>query len=246
VDSRLKVAIVTGASRGLGRALAGGLREIGWALIVDGRDADALRAAEGDLRRVAAAAESDPPILAIPGDVTDPGHRRALSDAARELGRLDLLVNNAGVLGPSPLPPLAEYPLAGLREVIEVNLVAPLALFQETADLLRAAPGGGRLVMVTSDAAAEAYPGWGGYGAAKASVEQLAAVLAAEEPGLRVWVIDPGDLRTRMHQEAFPGEDISDRPEPETVVPAFLKLVGSDRPSARLRLSDLESPQGGS
>ena len=231
---------MTGASRGLGRAVAAGLRESGWALIVDGRDAGALRNAEEDLRQ---SLPGGPPILAIPGDVTDPGHRRVLVEAARELGRLDLLVNNAGVLGPSPLPALAEYPLEGLREVVEVNLVAPLALFQETADLLRAAPGGGRLVMVSSDAAAEAYPGWGGYGAAKASVEQLAAVLAAEEPALRVWVVDPGDLRTRMHQEAYPGEDISDRPEPETVVPAFLRLVESDRPSGRLRLAELEASQ---
>jgi NAD(P)-dependent dehydrogenase (short-subunit alcohol dehydrogenase family) len=237
----LKVAIVTGASRGLGRAIAAGLRESGWALIVDGRDAGALGKAEEDLRTSLA---GGPPILAIPGDVTDPGHRRVLAETARGLGRLDLLVNNAGVLGPSPLPSLAEYPLEGLREVVEVNLVAPLALFQETADLLRAAPGGGRLVMVSSDAAAEAYPGWGGYGAAKASVEQLAAVLAAEEPALRVWVVDPGDLRTRMHQEAYPGEDISDRPEPETVVPAFLRLVESDRPSGRLRLAELEASQG--
>jgi NAD(P)-dependent dehydrogenase (short-subunit alcohol dehydrogenase family) len=235
-----KVAIVTGASRGLGRAVAAGLRESGWALIVDGRDVGALRKAEEHLRQ---SLPGGPQILAIPGDVTDPGHRRVLVEAARELGRLDLLVNNAGVLGPSPLPALAEYPLEGLREVVEVNLVAPLALFQETADLLRAAPGGGRLVMVSSDAAAEAYPGWGGYGAAKASVEQLAAVLAAEEPALRVWVVDPGDLRTRMHQEAYPGEDISDRPEPETVVPAFLRLVESDRPSGRLRLAELEASQ---
>jgi NAD(P)-dependent dehydrogenase (short-subunit alcohol dehydrogenase family) len=241
VNNRPQVAIVTGASRGLGRAVAVGLRASGWALIVDGRDAGALRAAEEHLRKSVA---GGPPILAISGDVTDPGHRRALADAARELGGLDLLVNNAGVLGPSPLPSLSDYPLDGLREVIEVNLIAPLALFQETADLLRAAPAGGRLVMVTSDAAAEAYPGWGGYGAAKASVEQLAAVLAAEEPHLRVWAVDPGDLRTRMHQEAFVGEDISDRPEPETVVPAFLRLVESDRPSGRLRLADLEGSQG--
>ena len=232
----MPVAIVTGASRGLGRALAGGLRGRGWALVIDGRDPDALQEAELDLRR---ASPSEAPLLAVPGDVTDPDHRRALAEAAGRLGGLDLLVNNAGVLGPSPLPALAEYPLDGLREVVEVNLVAPLALFQATADLLRAAPGGGRLVMVTSDAAVEAYHGWGGYGAAKAAVEQLAAVLAAEEPGLRVWWMDPGDLRTRMHQEAFLGEDISDRPEPDTVVPAFLSLLDSDRASGRVRLSEL-------
>jgi NAD(P)-dependent dehydrogenase (short-subunit alcohol dehydrogenase family) len=199
-----------------------------------------LRASEQGLRREGAAST---PIVSIAGDVNDPAHRHALAGAARELGGLDLLVNNAGVLGPSPLPPLSNYPLDGLREVVEVNVVAPLALFQATAELLRASPGGGRVVMITSDAAAEAYPGWGGYGAAKAAVEQLAAVLAAEEPGLRVWAVDPGDLRTRMHQEAFPGEDISDRPEPETVVPAFLNLVESGRSSGRLRLADLEAAQ---
>jgi NAD(P)-dependent dehydrogenase (short-subunit alcohol dehydrogenase family) len=233
----VRVAIVTGASRGLGRALAGGLAERGWSLVVDGRDAAALAAAEAELRgRLASGAE----LVSIPGDVTDAHHRQELAGAAGALGGLDLLVNNAGVLGPSPLPALAAYPLDGLREVLEVNVVAPLALVQETAALLRAAPGGGRVVMVTSDAAVEAYPGWGGYGAAKAAVEQMARVLAEEEPALRVWALDPGDLRTRMHQEAFPGEDISDRPEPETVVPAFLHLVASDHPSGRVRARDLD------
>jgi NAD(P)-dependent dehydrogenase (short-subunit alcohol dehydrogenase family) len=232
----MSVALVTGASRGLGRALSAGLAERGWSLIVDARDAGGLRAAEEDLRR---RLRPGADLVAIPGDVADAGHRRGLAGAAHALGGLHLLVNNAGVLGPSPLPPLAEYPLDGLREVIEVNVVAPLALFQETARLLRAAPGGGRVLMVTSDAAVEAYPGWGGYGAAKAAVERLAAVLAVEEPELRVWALDPGDLRTRMHQEAFPGEDISDRPEPETVVPVIVDLVESDRPSGRLRAADL-------
>jgi NAD(P)-dependent dehydrogenase (short-subunit alcohol dehydrogenase family) len=238
MKDRVPVAIVTGASRGLGRALAGGLRARGWALVIDARDAGDLREAEAQLRR---AEPSDAPLLAVPGDVTDAKHRSALAEAAGSLGGLELVVNNAGVLGPSPLPSLAEYPIAGLREVVEVNLVAPLALFQATAGLLRAAPGGGRLVMVTSDAAVEAYSGWGGYGAAKAAVEQLAAVLAAEEPDLHVWWMDPGDLRTRMHQEAFPGEDISDRPLPETVVAPFLRLIESERPSGRVRLSDLQA-----
>jgi NAD(P)-dependent dehydrogenase (short-subunit alcohol dehydrogenase family) len=243
MEGRTPVAIVTGASHGLGRAIAGGLLSAGWALIIDGRDAVALRQAEADLRRGSPSIEAQ--ILGIPGDVTDAAHRQELASAARRLGRLDLLVNNAGVLGPSPLPALCDYPLDGLREVVEVNLVAPLALFQATADLLRASPGAGRVVMVSSDAAVEAYPGWGGYGAAKAAVEQLGAVLAAEEAGLRVWTVDPGDLRTRMHQAAFPGEDISDRPQPETVVPAFLRLVQSDRPSGRIRLADLQSAESG-
>jgi NAD(P)-dependent dehydrogenase (short-subunit alcohol dehydrogenase family) len=242
MNPRIPVAIVTGASRGLGRAIAGGLRSRGWALVIDGRDPDALREAELELR---AASASEAPLLAVPGDVTDAQHRLALANSAGGLGGLDLLVNNAGVLGPNPLPPLSDYPLDGLREVVEVNLVAALALFQATAGLLRGAPGGGRLVMVTSDAAVEAYPGWGGYGAAKAAVEQLAAILAAEEPDLRVWWMDPGDLRTRMHQEAFPGEDISDRPLPETVVAPFLRLIESDRPSGRVRLADLRAEDAG-
>jgi NAD(P)-dependent dehydrogenase (short-subunit alcohol dehydrogenase family) len=230
------VAIVIGAWRGLGRAVAGGLAGRGWSLVVDGRDGEALASAAEALRAL------EPPggrVVAVPGDVTDPGHRRALAEAAHALGGLDALVNNAGVLGPSPLPPLAEYPLDGLREVLEVYVAAPLALFQETARLLRAAPGGGRVVFVTSDAAVEPYPGWGGYGAAKAAAERIAAGLAAEEPALRVWALDPGDLRTRMHQDAFPGEDISDRPEPDTVVPAIVGLIESDRPSGRVRAADL-------
>jgi NAD(P)-dependent dehydrogenase (short-subunit alcohol dehydrogenase family) len=238
MQGRTPTAIVTGASRGLGLALAGGLRQRGWALVIDARDPDGLRDAVLELQ---GANPSEAPLLAVPGDVTDAVHRLALVEAARGLGGLDLLVNNAGVLGPSPLPPLADYPLDGLREVVEVNLVAPLALFQATAELLKAAPGGGRVVMVTSDAAVEAYPGWGGYGAAKAAVEQLAAVLAAEEPDLRVWWMDPGDLRTRMHQEAFPGEDISDRPLPEAAVAPFLRLLDSDRTSGRVRLADMDA-----
>jgi NAD(P)-dependent dehydrogenase (short-subunit alcohol dehydrogenase family) len=224
----MSVAIVTGASRGLGRAVAGGLVRAGWQVVVDGRDAAALVAAAGALGDAA---------VALPGDVTDPAHRSALVSAADRLGGLDLLVNNAGVLGPSPQPPLAEYPLDVLRQVFEVNVVAPLALAQLALPALRSR--GGAIVNVTSDAAVEPYPGWGGYGSAKAAVEQAGRVLAAEEPGLRVWTVDPGDLRTRMHQEAFPGEDISDRPEPETVVPAFLHLLATRPESGRVRLADL-------
>jgi NAD(P)-dependent dehydrogenase (short-subunit alcohol dehydrogenase family) len=216
-------AIVTGASRGLGYALAEALVTSGWRVVVDGRDAEAL---------AAAASRLGPSAVPVPGDVTDPAHRAALLAAG---GDLDLLVNNAGILGPSPQPPLATYPLDVLREVYEVNVVAPLALTQLALPRLRA--GAGTLVTITSDAAVEAYPGWGGYGSAKAAVEQVSRILAAEEPALRVWWVDPGDLRTRMHQEAFPGEDIADRPEPATVAPAFLRLL-KDRPeSGRIRLS---------
>jgi NAD(P)-dependent dehydrogenase (short-subunit alcohol dehydrogenase family) len=174
--------------------------------------------------------------VAVPGDVTDPAHRAALVAAADDLGGADLVVNNAGVLGPSPQPPLAEYPLDVLRTVYEVNVVAPLALVQATLPGLRTRDGA--IVNVTSDAAVEPYEGWGGYGSAKAAVEQASRILAAEEPALRVWWVDPGDLRTRMHQEAFPGEDISDRPEPATVVPAFLRLLKTRPPSGRIRLAE--------
>ncbi|MEJ3743835.1 SDR family oxidoreductase [Actinomycetes bacterium KLBMP 9797] len=224
----MATAIITGGSRGLGRALATGLAEAGWRVVIDGRDPDALAEA-------AAAIRYD--VTALAGDITDPAHRAALMAAAHRLGGIDLLVNNAGILGPSPQPPLADYPLDALRDVYEVNVVAPLALTQLALPGLRAR--GGALVNVTSDAAVEPYPGWGGYGSAKAAVEQASRVLAAEETAVRVWWVDPGDLRTRMHQEAFPGEDISDRPEPATVVPAFLRLL-ADRPeSGRIRLADL-------
>jgi len=219
----MPVAIVTGGSRGLGRALAGGLVALGWSVVADARTASDLAAVPG--------------VVGVPGDVSDPAHRRALVEAARRLGGLDLLVNNASVLGPSPQPRLADYPLDVLRTVYEVNVVAPLAMIRDALPLLR--ERGGRIVNVTSDASVKAYDGWGGYGSSKAALDHLSAVLAVEEPGLRVWAVDPGDMRTRMHQEAFPGEDISDRPEPETVVPGLLALIGSDRPSGRVRVAEV-------
>jgi NAD(P)-dependent dehydrogenase (short-subunit alcohol dehydrogenase family) len=220
-----KTAIVTGASRGLGRALATGLASNGWRLVLDARDGEALAAAAWDLPGTH---------VALAGDVTDPDHRAALVEAATRDGGLGLLVNNAGILGPSPQPNLAGYPLPALREVYEVNVFGPLALAQLALPALRA--GGGAIVNVTSDAAVEPYPGWGGYGSAKAAVEQASRVLAVEEPAVRVWWVDPGDLRTRMHQEAFPGQDIGDRPLPETVVPAFLELLAGRPESGRVRL----------
>jgi len=219
----MPVAIITGGSRGLGRALAGGLVARGWSVVVDARTAAALAEVPG--------------VLGVPGDVGDPAHRHALVEAARALGGLDLLVNNASVLGPSPQPRLAAYPLDVLRTVYEVNTLAPLALIQEALPLLRQRSG--RIVNVTSDASVEAYDGWGGYGSSKAALDQLSAVLAVEEPSVRVWAVDPGDLRTRLHQEAFPGEDISDRPEPETVVPALIALIESDRSSGRVRAAEV-------
>jgi NAD(P)-dependent dehydrogenase (short-subunit alcohol dehydrogenase family) len=174
----------------------------------------------------------------VPGDITDPDHRRDLVEAAAALGGLDLLINNAGTLGASPLPAVADYPLDELRAALEVNVVAQLGLIQAALPLLLASPRP-RLINVTSDAAVEPYEGWSGYGAGKVALEHLGAVLAVERPALTVWSVDPGDLRTAMHQAAFPGEDISDRPEPATVVPAFLDLIVSDRPSGRYRANDL-------
>ena len=226
----MAVAIITGASRGLGLALTAGLAAAGWRLVVDGRNA-------GDLAEAVESVTGGGQVVAVPGDVTDPAHRLALIAEADRLGGVDLLVNNAGILGPSPQPALADYPLGALREVYEVNVVAPLALIQLALPDLRARRGA--VVTITSDAAVEAYPGWGGYGSAKAAIEQASQVLAAEEPDLRVWWVDPGDLRTRMHQEAFPGEDISDRPLPETVVPAFRRLLAEAPPSGRIRLAAL-------
>jgi NAD(P)-dependent dehydrogenase (short-subunit alcohol dehydrogenase family) len=220
---------------GLGEALAHGLAGAGWSLVIDARGAPALNAVATALRPELAAGAG---LVGLAGDVTDPRHRAELVSAARRLGNLELLVNNASSLGPSPLPPLTRYPIEALQAVLDTNLLAPLALIQLAAPSLREAAQP-RLINLTSDASVEAYPGWGGYGASKAALDHLGAVLAAEEPGWRVWSVDPGDLRTRMHQEAFPGEDISDRPVPGSVVPALLDLVASDRPSGRIRLAEL-------
>jgi NAD(P)-dependent dehydrogenase (short-subunit alcohol dehydrogenase family) len=225
------IAVITGASRGLGRALADGLAREGYALIIDARAAAALDAAAAALRAAGGT------VTAVPGDVTDPAHRAALLDAARQAGRCDLLVNNAGTLGASPLPALADYPPDELRAAFEANAIAPIALTQLLLPLLRAS--GGAVLNITSDAAVEAYAGWGGYGAAKAALEQASNVLAAEELAIRVWWADPGDLRTDMHQRAFPGEDISDRPLPSSVTPAFVRLVTERLPSGRYRAAHL-------
>jgi NAD(P)-dependent dehydrogenase (short-subunit alcohol dehydrogenase family) len=225
------VAVITGASRGLGFALAGALAAAGHALVIDGRDAAALHAAAATLRRRGG------PVVELPGDIADSAHRAELQVAAADLGGPSLLVNNAGTLGPSPLPAMAEYSVTSLREVLEVNVVAPIALTQLLLPALRR--GDGAVLAITSDAAVEAYAGWGGYGAAKAALEQACNVLAAEEAAVRVWWVDPGDLRTQMHQDAFPGEDISDRQLPEAVIPAFLRLIAERMPSGRYRAADL-------
>lgn len=232
------VAVVTGGSRGLGFALTSSLIGDGWRVAIDGRDPQALAEAVRSLRDVAVGAGCDAvkAVVGISGDVADPAHRAALLAAASALGPVALLVNNASVLGPSPLPPLADYPLDALTDVFAVNVVGPLALIQATLGDLRRT--GGTIINVTSDAAVEGYPGWGGYGSSKAALEQLSRVLAAEEPEVRVYWFDPGDMRTAMHQEAFPGEDIADRPEPTSVVPALRRLLREAPPSGRYRAAD--------
>lgn len=228
----MPVALLTGASRGLGRALSRALSERGWALVLDARGAS-------DLRAVAAELPADRTV-ALAGDVADPGHRRDLVAAAERLGGPDLLVNNASQLGPSPQPRLRDYPPAELARVFEVDLLAPHDLLRLALPALLQRQG--TVVNVSSDAAVEAYEGWGGYGAAKSALDHLTAVLAVEEPGLRAYAFDPGDMRTQMQQQAYPGEDISDRPEPETVVPAFLRLLDQRPPSGRYRAADLLAP----
>jgi NAD(P)-dependent dehydrogenase (short-subunit alcohol dehydrogenase family) len=223
----MPTALITGASRGLGLALARALAELGYRLVIDARGETALEAARAEL-----AVTTD--VVALPGDVADEQHRRALVDAAG--GRIDVLVNNASVLGPTPLPGLAEYPPAELRSVYEVNALAPLALIQLAMPLLR---DGATIVNVTSDAAVEPYEGWGGYGSSKAALDQLTRVLAAEHPRLRVYAVDPGDMRTQMQQDAYPGEDISDRPPPEDSVPGILALLAGELPSGRYTAAEL-------
>jgi NAD(P)-dependent dehydrogenase (short-subunit alcohol dehydrogenase family) len=230
----MTVALITGASAGLGLALASALADRGWTLVIDARGAEAL-----DRTRRALAVRTD--VVAIAGDVTDPAHRTALVAAARELGPLDLLVNNASHLGPSPQPHLERYPPSEFSRVYEVDVFAPLALTQSALPLLAAS--GGIVVNVSSDAAVEPYPGWGGYGSAKAALDQMTAVFGAERPDLGVYAFDPGDMRTEMHQQAYPGEDISDRPEPATVVPALLHLIETRPPNGRYRASDILSTQ---
>jgi NAD(P)-dependent dehydrogenase (short-subunit alcohol dehydrogenase family) len=228
-----KTALITGASRGLGLALARTLAQRGWTLIINARGAAALEAARAEL-------SAHTPVVAVAGDVATSQTRQALAEAVRDAGGLDVLVNNASILGPSPQPRLLDYPLDALEAVYRANVFAPLALIQAVRDNLHP---GARILNITSDAGVQAYPGWGGYGASKAALEQQSAVLAVEEPQLRVFWIDPGDMRTQMHQEAFPNEDISDRPLPEVSVPGIVALIEGARayPSGRYVARDVVS-----
>jgi len=225
----MPLALITGASRGFGRAVAEELANKDWDLVVDARD-------DGILQGVARAWPGSGRTTAVAGDVANPAHREELSRVIRDLGHLDLLVNNASELGPSPQPQLESYPLDELERVYVINVLAPLAIVQLVLPELIVARGA--VVNVSSDAAVEAYPGWGGYGSSKAALDQLTAVLAAEQPALAVYAFDPGDMRTTMQQQAFPYEDISDRPEPHTVVPALLRLIEQRPPSGRYRSAD--------
>jgi NAD(P)-dependent dehydrogenase (short-subunit alcohol dehydrogenase family) len=218
-----KTVLVTGASRGLGLALARRLARENWTLIIDARGAEDLETARTELAQQTS-------VIALSGDVSGEEHRQALAEAAHEAGGLDALVNNASILGPSPQPQLLDYPIGVLEEVYRTNAIAPLALVQSLRNELKP---GARIINVTSDAAVEPYEGWGGYGSSKAALEQLSAILAAENPSLRVYWVDPGDMRTQMQGEAFPGEDISDRPLPEESVPGLLELLEGDLPSGR-------------
>ena len=229
MTTNARTATITGASRGLGLALARSLAEDGWALVVDARHA-------GDLATAIEPIEARTTVIPVVGDITEEAHRRDLAIAAQSLGGIDVLVLNAGTLGPSPLPPLSRLRLGDLRTTLETNLVAQLGVVQALLPHLRP---GAAVVAITSDAAVEPYEGWGAYAAAKAGFEQLAAILGAERPDLRVLRIDPGDMRTQMHQDAFPGEDISDRPLPEASVPGLRGIIEGPFPSGRYQVSDV-------
>jgi NAD(P)-dependent dehydrogenase (short-subunit alcohol dehydrogenase family) len=218
-----RTALITGGSRGLGLALGRALAREGWTLILDARGAEGLAAACEELSRITS-------VYGVPGDVTDSQHRKTLAKAAQQAGGLDAVVNNASILGPSPQPELAEYPLDTLEAVYRNNVVAPLGVIQAVHDQIKP---GAAILNITSDAGVEPYPGWGGYGSSKAALEHLSAILAAENPAWRVYWVDPGDMRTQMQQEAFPGEDISDRPLPEESVPGLLALIKGNLPSGR-------------
>ena len=238
----MKNALITGASRGLGLALARKLAENGWGLVIDARGEKELEQVRAELSSRNGGPSGMLNLIAIPGDVTSEPHRAELAAAAHKLGGLDAVVNNASFLGPSPQPNLLEYPIDILESVYRTNVIAPLALIQT---LLPSLKPEACILNITSDAGVEAYAGWGGYGSSKAALEHLSAILAQENPSLRVYWVDPGDMRTQMQQEAFPDEDISDRPLPEESVPGLLRLLEGKQPSGRYRAHELAEQAGG-
>jgi NAD(P)-dependent dehydrogenase (short-subunit alcohol dehydrogenase family) len=227
--STAPTAVVTGASAGLGAALATALAQRGWTLVLDARGADRLAEVAAELSRITT-------VEAVAGSVTDPVHRAELAAAVHRHGPLDLLVHNASELGGSPQPALADLDPHTLQAVLDTNLVAPAALTRELLPDLVAAHG--TVLAISSDAAVEHYEGWGAYGASKAALDHLVGTFAAEHPTVHWYAVDPGDMRTQMHQAAFPGEDISDRPLPETVVPSLLRILDEKPSSGRYRASD--------
>ena len=230
----MKNALITGASRGLGLALARQLAQKGWGLVIDARGKKALEQVREEL-------SAKTKLIAIPGDIAAESHPKKLLKAAQELGGLDVLVNNASLLGPSPQPALLEYPLDVLEDVYRANVFAPLAIIQTLRPTLKP---DACILNVTSDAGVEAYGGWGGYGSSKAALEHLSHILAKENPSLRIYWVDPGDMRTQMQQEAFPDEDISDRPLPEESVPGLIALIEGTQPSGRYRAREVVEPTG--
>ncbi|MBA3871245.1 MAG: SDR family NAD(P)-dependent oxidoreductase [Anaerolineae bacterium] len=229
----MKTALITGASRGLGLALARDLAAQGWALILDARGGETLDTVQKELGTVSK-------VVSIVGDVAQAEHRQKLAQAAAELGGLDAVINNASILGPSPQPNLLDYPLDVLENVYKTNVVAPLGVIQSVKNHLKP---NARILNISSDAGVEPYAGWGGYGSSKAALEHLSAILAAENPQFKVYWVDPGDMRTEMHQAAFPGEDISDRPLPEVSVPGLIELLNGDLPGGRYRARTVLEPK---
>jgi NAD(P)-dependent dehydrogenase (short-subunit alcohol dehydrogenase family) len=227
----MRTALITGASRGLGRALAAALAERGYRLILTARNAADLDATREALKHLSE-------VAAIAGDVADPRHRARLADVVRDLGGLDLLINNAGVLGPSPRPMLLDLPPEELERICRVNAVAPIAMVQALRDLL---PAGACIVNLSSDAAPECFEGWGGYGASKAMLDHLSGTLALENPQWRVYWIDPGDMRTRLYEESFPGDNLDYLHPPEVSVPRFLELIQGNEPSGRYFAQDRDA-----
>ncbi|MBC5805465.1 MAG: short-chain dehydrogenase [Candidatus Eremiobacter antarcticus] len=239
MDLQGKVALITGASRGLGLEIAKAYAKRGARLMITARTSADLERAAAEIRTSSRGdgAAREPLIEALAGDVADSSHARRLIDTTvRAFGRLDILINNASELGPSPMPSLEQLPIDDYHRILDVNAVAPLQLTQFALPHLKAA-GEAFVINVSSDAGVQAYPGWGGYGSSKAALEHWSRILAAEldGSGVRILVVDPGDMNTEMHRQAEPGVDLAHLPGPERVARAFVRFVEDVRePFARL------------